>query len=644
MKTRNYSVHILPLIALAGGLVLTGCTDSNYDLGNLDKTIAIGSEDGFSLPGNNSTSALVLDDVLDLENNDLIKVASDGGYYISRGADEDDIDPALPVVDEIPLTKVANESDYDYDINEGLDVDEARRVEGATSPTERAIYEFSFNSLDDIANVLGMSLANLRAGINVDLNFSDDLKLNIDNLVELTIDLPDFFDVDFTAKETTTNFEFDKNINRIKFTNLKTEGVHLFMTLNGVDFNKGMTPDAHGCYLKFAPEGVSMEGGIWLDAKYDNTASARKVAPGVNEDLIIHCHSSIDETIMLTKATGYFNPEIDLGENIGEFEVNSLPDFLEDEGVHLNVANPELRVWIESNMDIRGLITSAQINAFDEKGHKVEVPIDTKGLAIDPHTGFEKDAKGDSLKATKTKLIICEQIPAVAKKEAHTYYSTPMKGKKLADLLYNIPKKVTFDFAVSADPSYEGTIQLGYKDPAQELPWYKIQPSYEIYAPLAFNAGSAIVYRDSITGWNKDLDDITLSQGATVTLTADVFNNMPLDLKMHAHAIELTGTDSWKDMDDNLVEVKITDMNDDENFKIKAGTESNVTVTRIKITLIQKSQEAFKHIDGIRYSASALASEDSDKQGIILNNKSQKLQVNNIAITLHGRIIVDLND
>ena len=642
---KNLTSRALPLMTLAGALALFGCTDNNYDLGNLDKTIAVGNEEGFALPGNNSTSAMVLDDVLDIEGNDFIEVGIDGSYYISRGADENDVDPALPVVDEIELTQVSDESDYEYTLNETLDVEEARRA-GSLSPTEESIYDFTFEKLDQVADVLGMTLANLTAGINVNLNFSDALKVNVDYLRQVTIDLPDFFDVDITPRENDVNVSFEKQTNTLKMTNLKQNGVHLMMKLNGLDFAKGLTPDAHNCYLTFGPEGVKMVGSIWIDAVYDFEAAAaqsRGLKAEEQSNLKILCHSYMDQKVILTRATGHFDPKIDLGNNIGSFEVNNLPSFLDDDEVHLRVKEPELRVWIDNNMDMRGLLTNASINAIDSKGREVKIAIDTDGLAIDPHTGMERNANGDSLQSTRTALIISDRAEAPADRPAHTYYGKPKEGK-LSDLLYNIPRKVTFDIDVKADEKYEGTIQLGYKDKETKQGWYKIQPSYEVYAPLAFDAGSAIVYRDSITGWHKDLDDISLSDGATVTLLADVHNNIPLDLKMHANAIELTGNDQWKDMDKNLVSVTITDLNDNEDFRIKAGTESSAETTRVKITLKQNSKQGFKQIDGITYSASCLAPEDAEKQGIKLNNKSQQLKVDNIAVTLRGRVVFDLND
>ena len=643
---KNYFAHFLPVITLTGGILVASCTDSNYDLGNLDKTIAIGNEEGFALPGNNSTSSMVLDDVLDLEDNDLVQVAPDGSYYISRGADEDEIDPAEPVVDEIPLTLTSEESSTDYEITEVTD--ESRRVEGGTTQTEKPIYTFSFKNLDEVADVLGMSLANLRAGIKVNLDFSQALKINVKYLDTIRIDLPDFFDVDITPSDGGLNTKFDKEYNTLIMWNLKEDGVKLTMQLNGIDFERGKNPDAHGCYLSFSKDGdgVSMEGSIWLDVDFDfsSLAKSRGAKAEELENLTITCTSKMEEEILLTRAKGKFDPAIDLGDNIGSFEVNNLPEFLDDEEVHLNVKDPELRIWIDSNMDIQGLITNACINAIDSKGREVKVPLNTAGLRIDPHTGFEKGTNGDSLTSTRTMLVINETGKRPSDAPSHSYYGKPVDGKKLSDLLYNIPRKVTFDIDVKADTTYEGTIQLGYKDKATKTPWYKIQPSYEVYAPLGLDFLPVYVYRDSITGWHKDLDDISLSDGATVVILADVHNNIPLDLKMHANAIELIGDNAWKPMDKNLIDVKITDVNDNENFRIKAGTEKEKTTTRVKITLTQKSKAGFKQIDGIAYSASCLVDEETKIKGIQLNSQLQQLNVDNIAITLRGKVVFDFND
>ena len=97
MQERINFAKAIAAISMLGGMALSGCVDNNYDLGNLNKTIGIGNDDSFSLPGNNSSSEMVLDDVLDIADNDIIKVAEDGSYYFSRSASEDEIDAAMPV-------------------------------------------------------------------------------------------------------------------------------------------------------------------------------------------------------------------------------------------------------------------------------------------------------------------------------------------------------------------------------------------------------------------------------------------------------------------------------------------------------------------------------------------------------------------
>lgn len=625
-------------LLLLGSMGLAGCADSNYDLGNLNKTIAIGSEEGFALPGNNSTSDMILDDLLDLEDNDAIQVAEDGSYVFSRGADEEDVDGASPVVDEIPLTQVASENDFDYNLGEMLG-EEARgpRKVSEDSPTAREIFSFEFqkSDLSAIEDVLGIALATLRAGINVDLNFSDDLKAQIGNLRGLTLDLPDFFDLEVDPNG--NNITFNNQTNELKVDNLKEQGVHFTIRLKGLNFPEYNTEKVydHGYTLYYAPDSVAVKAGIWLDADYD-VAAARANAKNLDQKLIIQCHSEIDETIMLTGATGKFAPEIKLGEEgkpVGEFQINNLPDFLDDEDVHLSIHNPELRVWVNSNMDIRGVITEATIVATDAKGVEHQVEIETSGnaLMVDPH--IYTDADGNPVGSTKTAIIITDE-PYTGKRDAHTYYGTPKNGQKLGNLLYNVPKKVSFDCTVAADSTYEGTIRLGYKDVATMEPWYTIQPSYEVYAPLDFTSDAVIVYRDSITGWHKDLEDVTLSNGAEVILTATVVNSLPLDLAFHAKAIELVGEEQWNNLSENLVDVIVTDI-DGNDLRIAAnGT------TQIKIRLVQKNQEGFKRIDGIAFSASAFGNDG----GETLNSRTQTLKVDNIGVSLRGKVIIDLED
>ena len=95
-------------------------------------------------------------------------------------------------------------------------------------------------------------------------------------------------------------------------------------------------------------------------------------------------------------------------------------------------------------------------------------------------------------------------------------------------------------------------------------------------------------------------------------------------------------------MSENLIKVDVTD-DKGNDIRIKAGSMQQPVVTPVKIVMTQKSSQAFQRIDGLAYSATAIASEDADKQGVSLNEE-HKLKIDNIGITLHGKVILDLNE
>ena len=86
MKIRRI-ISVAPLwVAATLALTLVGCVDKDYDLGEVDMTIGTGGN--LSLPSNNSTENVCLDDVLDLGNNNFLKVSQDGMYNIDVLDDE----------------------------------------------------------------------------------------------------------------------------------------------------------------------------------------------------------------------------------------------------------------------------------------------------------------------------------------------------------------------------------------------------------------------------------------------------------------------------------------------------------------------------------------------------------------------------
>lgn len=81
---RNFRLNFLLSLGISlftCGL-LTSCTDNTYDLSNVDMTMGFGL-DSITLPSNNSTEAIRMDEVLRLNNSKFVVIQDNGDYAIS---------------------------------------------------------------------------------------------------------------------------------------------------------------------------------------------------------------------------------------------------------------------------------------------------------------------------------------------------------------------------------------------------------------------------------------------------------------------------------------------------------------------------------------------------------------------------------
>ena len=113
----NYS-KLLVGILLTGSMAFTACMDSNYDVSDLDKNVAFGSDEGLKLPSKNSTKEIELSDLLDIDDSDVISTDENGNYVFAKGAGEADVTPARPEIDRINVAQSTPPANYDLAIDE----------------------------------------------------------------------------------------------------------------------------------------------------------------------------------------------------------------------------------------------------------------------------------------------------------------------------------------------------------------------------------------------------------------------------------------------------------------------------------------------------------------------------------------------
>lgn len=130
--------RIVACMLAAGFLAVgSGCTDSDFDLSNIDQTIGIGG-DGLQLP-TNSTENIVLDDLLDLNNSDFISIAENGDYMFSKQSD--DVKPSHPSIDEVLVKEAKVNNNFKIEIPESSLMQTRRKSAGHTKLSKTASVE-----------------------------------------------------------------------------------------------------------------------------------------------------------------------------------------------------------------------------------------------------------------------------------------------------------------------------------------------------------------------------------------------------------------------------------------------------------------------------------------------------------------------
>ncbi len=313
-----------------------------------------------------------------------------------------------------------------------------------------------------------------------------------------------------------------------------------------------------------------------------------------------------DRTITMNSATGIFDPKINLN-SLGEVDVTGLPDFLDDDDVVADLDNPQILLTVNNNMDVAATV-SATVISTKEGRELARVTLPEMSVA----------------KNGLSKICICRQKTSELNQqygEANVYAVS-----NLSTLINRIPDHIKIvDVNAHAKPEV-ATIVFGEK--------YQVKPNYEVNAPLAFGEKANIVYEDSFTGWNDDIDELDLAKGTYIEVTANVENKVPAYLTVKAYPVDAQG---------NKIEDKLLIEIPDEVAASTDGTTAVTTPITMKIT--PKVKNSLKQLDGLvfRLEGSAKSANGNKVTGISLNEREHTLKLNDIKVKIVGKIIGDFN-
>lgn len=592
MKKKQMKASLLLVSLLTLGFSLTGCTNDDYDFDQIDATMGFGSGE-LEIPAS-STMNIPLSDILELEEGGSVKIAANGDYLFQLTGSE--ASSASPMISPIHLTGKSDKHTITLGTSSAA---KGTRAAGThlsfVSPRQQM---FVYNGTD--AAVKSLKSAEVDGEIVLTVNLAlNGLSSAIATIDKVTINLPGYLQISqVTGKGNGVPMV---NGSKITVENVSTSSdLRLTIKAKKLDF---ANQDAYGKVV------IGDNGSIKMDGYFDLGIEAHVTGVPTSE-LSIGANVTVND-ITLKSATGIFDPEINIS-SLGDVTVTGVPDFLSEDGVRADLENPQIILSIHNDMDAAAKVSAKVISTKNGQN------LATVQL---PEMNIYKTTV-----APVTKICICRHNTEELTRQygaANVY-----EVSNLATLInQHIPDHVQItDVKTKADLSQEMTIEFGRN--------YNVVPSYEIYAPLAFAKDAVIEYADDFDGWNDDLDDLELSEGTYVRLTADAQNLVPATLIVEATPLGLEGTDI-----SNLIEVNV------KKGTVKASADGVKAATSpLEIELREKVKGGLQKLDGLSYKVKGKASHDGTTvTGINLNSKKHTLKLENIKVKLVGKVIGNFN-
>ena len=596
MLNHNLKHHLLPsALLVAGFLTLTGCTNNDYDLNNVDATMGFGSE-SLVIP-NSSTKEIQLKDVLDLKEGGCVVTDAAGNYLFQLAGG--DVEAAYPNISPIILD-VTNVFDGDISLSNAASTGaKARRAPGSSlhlaSPK---VMMFEYHGNDKAVKSLNEAKINENENgteISIRLDFSN-ISTAVSNIESVTLTLPAYLSI--SQVNGNSNGVPTHNGSKVTITNISTaRPLELSLKTQKLDFTNNQND--HGR--------LSINNGAIDLTGYFSIAMQCNVTGAMPDNPTIKAKIGVaDRTITMNSATGIFDPKINLN-SLGEVDVTGLPDFLDDDDVVADLDNPQILLTVNNDMDVAATVSATVIST---KGGRELARVTLPEMSV--------------AKNGLSKICICRQKTSELTQqygEANVYAVS-----NLSTLINRIPDHIKIvDVNAHAKPEV-ATIVFGEK--------YQVKPSYEVNAPLAFGEKANIVYEDSFTGWNDDIDELDLAEGTYIEVTANVENKVPAYLTVKAYPVDAQG---------NKIEDKLLIEIPDEVAASTDGTTAVTTPITMKIT--PKVKNSLKQLDGLvfRLEGSAKSANGNKVTGISLNEREHTLKLNDIKVKIVGKIIGDFN-
>lgn len=577
-KFMNFAAVGIGILGLAG---LNSClkVDETYDLEkDFDMTITVGGD--LSVPGS-STEKILLGDLLDLEEDGIIKVnESTGEYHLVQDGEKTSTTVNVPGVD-IAMT------------------------DGFTGKT------------------INQTIPTGNAGTTVGIQFNQKIDVNIEE-DGITSDIKSLSAAETSCNETYIVFSATSTVAKAKlpkgyeiifpeYVTVKSEDSNwkennnklILQNINGLEIKTNTKVKFQIIKIDFTKNGASF---VENDNEKDNNAIKMTGNISLNGNIQAIKTSNQSGNITMTvdvesnnmsivSVTGKVDPAVDI--NVDPITLEDIPEFLSDNNVILDLTDPQIFVTLTNPspvaVEINGKLTSKKEGQNDKS---VEIP------------KFEVPGNVEN-------YVVCINQIKDGTEEGINY----VKVNELSSIIENIPEKIEMDVDANAVQK-DITINL-----AED---YTIETDYKIDTPLSFGPKTNITYTETIDGWDADLEDAEFKE-VKVSMTA--INEIPLGIRLKAEAIDVNG----KPLDNVKLIMWEKEVEADETT-LTPGNIGNPSNKDLSFSIV--SEGSIKGLDGIKISIVGFVDENAGNASL---NENQTMQFTNIKLTLKGGITMDLN-
>lgn len=492
----------LSLFALSV-ILSSSCVNDKYDLsGNIDKSMTI-FENGISFPVGNSDT-ITMGQLIEIDEDDQIKVDKTTGNYYLYQKQKTENDLSLKI--ESSAINVGNTEEF------VVDVEAENPYHNNPDLPELPEGKFVLPIIGENGSDLSMNSNEIATEIlNIKNITTTPTKLRIivkaENLSSYSDKL--YFDDDFRINLPADLICQDERIVK--------EGNKQYLKLGGLHISEN-TPfyydlDVYGCY--FGESGVDIVDGS-IDRQYRINAEGSFYLTSLkktDEELIkMSVNIATDGLYMnIVSAELKAAPTIDPVEDKVDFDLSSMPEFLQGDDIVLNLAHAAIKVDIDGNIPM-DVFMSGKFASYKD-GSLIE------------DASFGVTGEQLVLQDNTDNRFLFTSNPAETASGYKTVYVENMNN-----LFYKLPDQLDFRVDAKADKDNYYTVNLGENN--------DIQIEYEANIPLKFGKDLAINYAETI---DIDLEDENSIETESIMLKGVLTNSIPMNVSISAVPVDEYG-------------------------------------------------------------------------------------------------------